>query len=1302
LDELSEFLRSKGDAHAFNEDVRFLQFMGEWSRDRRFWILAAMQEGIEHTGELEHSLYRKIKDRYPLRLLLTPAHVQTLIADSILLKKTGYAEAVRRFGQELKESFPSLPLDLPLLQNIYPLHPATLALLEEIRDRFSQTRGVVDFVVTRLRGDPARGVEPFLDQPWGALVTPDLIVDHFRDLFELQPEFIGLAQQLFPWYHKHLDELFEKPLLRTLAERLLKLLVLVHLSPARETLSVHEAVSWLLFSATRVEPTRNLKIMEKILLQLTDQGRFVVRQGDGYRLELKDDGGTAFETQLKREMAGLHGQPALILELLVPLLPDDGFNPFTLPREQYQHRRLAWRFHDRHYAVWSSETEPPPAIAEEDAGIRLCIRQPWGEAAAAPEAYTLIPASIQVNDDLLELAALARLQEHPLGIEQKPRLARRRLQAHLPAWQSTVRNAWLEAQVVTPEGKRETLPRFDIQGPPDGWLEALALWVLRRTYPAFERFAPAHGPLPKEAWRRFMRFTSEADLLAEHADEYVMLIREAYLVPMGLLRRKGREYAIPGNLERHELVALISPLLEHNPTPQTLATHLANPIYGLVPDQAKALLIFLLLQGELDIVKQSASYRDAFETLPNPLQYDRVVPGNSLSAEQLQAVEQLCNGLDIAMPRQWNVLAQRRIATRIQTAVQEVANHLQPLATKLQTLPQGKGLLQRLHAHIATWKPLAEGHDALQGLRQFLYEVASVPGHLAEADAFASLGQRLAQLLTEIERYHYLLQHPALADSPVTTGMEALGEMPALEQTEQLDHWLQQAGALYTEHKRDYRAAHELWRQSIGQHPIWQWRPPALATSRHAGLEQLLAAAESCRQQALSLRCRGLVNLDYQPICTCGFDGESAPITEPLQRFEALSQEIDEQIRLFFQQESVKARLREWQEKGFEPDGTTRAYLEDKQPLPEIGDIKLLDEHLAGLDLIREVDDSVILELLGRHAWKPAELLQKLEQLITGLGGRRLRFRQTARNDAIPEPFIHWCGEQAIRYGTPLPKGLDRDALRLISGQLTPDNVATATLQRLDDIGLDTAGREHILRWLLEGQIPLPAEPVEPGSVLHAVQLLRNREPPTTPTGLAITSTTLYHHATSLRQLDRAAWSDYLNAITTAPLSGISPLPEALEQHIDAQWLLIDCLGLPLLEPLRHVMDRIFSAWKPATIHFAEVSPNTFTDGCYRQLLDVGINHALEKIDVVDEQIHAASTNFDELVTRVTAELRIAGKQLLPRLDPGKPLLIFADHGFRMTENGKSYVHGNNSTLERVVPLWRYVSHGELIAFSAP
>src|SRR5439155_17055477 len=60
IDELSEYLRSKPSTQNFNEDLRFLQFLGEWAQANPLWIVAAMQEQIEHTGEIEYDLFRKI------------------------------------------------------------------------------------------------------------------------------------------------------------------------------------------------------------------------------------------------------------------------------------------------------------------------------------------------------------------------------------------------------------------------------------------------------------------------------------------------------------------------------------------------------------------------------------------------------------------------------------------------------------------------------------------------------------------------------------------------------------------------------------------------------------------------------------------------------------------------------------------------------------------------------------------------------------------------------------------------------------------------------------------------------------------------------------------------------------------------------------------------------------------------------------------------------------------------------------------------------------------------------------------
>ena len=208
LDELSEFLRSKPSAQSFNEDLRFLQFLGEWTEARPLWIVAALQEQIEHTGEIEYDLFRKIKDRYPIRLLLTPSHVRDLIAQRILRKKPSYRAAVEDLAQDFKKVYPDGSIDYAQFCEIYPLHPATLELLEEVRDRFSQTRGIIDFTVTQLAGNEARGITPFLDQQWGHLLTPNTIVDHFADLFEVQQEFLPIAQKVLPYCREQIPVLF--------------------------------------------------------------------------------------------------------------------------------------------------------------------------------------------------------------------------------------------------------------------------------------------------------------------------------------------------------------------------------------------------------------------------------------------------------------------------------------------------------------------------------------------------------------------------------------------------------------------------------------------------------------------------------------------------------------------------------------------------------------------------------------------------------------------------------------------------------------------------------------------------------------------------------------------------------------------------------------------------------------------------------------------------------------------------------------------------------------------------------------
>ena len=1282
IDELSEFLRAKSDAHAFNEDVRFLQFLGEWAQDRPLWIIAAMQEAIEHTGEIEYGLYRKIKDRYPLRLLLTPAHVRALIADSILQKTPGYATAVAALCRELKETYPESALDYDALQAVYPLHPQTLGFLEEVRDRFSQARGIVDFTVTRLAGDVARAIAPFLDEPFGALLTPDVIVDHFRDLLEVQPEFLPLSQRLFPWYETHLVDLFESPALRELARKILKLLVLVHLAPRRERLSAAEAAVWLLLHTARVEPQRNRQILERVLSTLATRGRYVVERNGGFCLDLADEGGAGFEQILAREMASLQGQDALVFETLLPLLVQASFNPFELPRDTWQHRRVLWHFHERRFAVWLGGGMPPP-IAE----LGLCLRLPWEEAAPAAGLYTLQPAPMSASVDLVELAALLRLQDQPGNAEMSKRI-QQRLSARTDLFAPALRSAWQETRLITPDGTQEPAPRLEARSTIGSWLESIALLVLRRTYPAFERFAPAHGPLPKETWLRFMRFAASEDIGAAEADDHVRLVREGYLVPMGLLRRKGAAYSTPANLDRHELVSLLRPLLEHGPSPRALHEHLAQPIYGLVEDQINLVLLFLLLQGEIDIVKGRTSYRDTFETLPNPLHYDRVIPGHGLRADQLDVLDRLCEGLQLRRPSQWSVLTQRRCAVQLGELRRARVEPLERLARQLEESEEGRVLAARLRRHIGQWNALDKGEHALQGLEHFLFEIGSPTVFLQEASTCEQMIQRVPRLLAETRRYTHLLGHPTVVAFVQHSGTPEPGGAPGLDDFHALERWIDQVEQLYSSYKQAYSERHASWWQAVAAHPIWEWQPPLLARSRHVHLDDNLLELEACRRDAVARRCRALVDLDYQPQCACGFGDDGAAIKPLLERFTALRAVIESQLRLFFQQDSVKARLRAWQRDGIEMNAGTLSYLEGRAEIPEVRDLASFDQYMSGVELTVEMEVRGVVELLQQRVWERGELLAALDRQFAGAQGRRLRFTGNAAT-VVPPPVLEWCAEHCVRHGVALPAGLQRRELAAVTQALRAEWIGSTALQRLGSLGLDDDGVDCILGWLLDGHVAVPDSTGAIDAAVAAAADLLHPCAQTTPQRLAAHSERLYHVHQRLWRLAGERWLRHLDSVAKTPLQSLPPLTELLKTQLRAQWLLIDCLGLPLLGTAQSLLAAVFAEWHQHPPQFAIVSRSTTTDGCYADLVAAGINHSFVKVDVVDALVHAEHEAFATLAGAVTSKLSAALRQLLPKLDPERTLVIFADHGFCLAANGRGYTHGGGSTLERVVPVWR-------------
>ena len=170
LDELSEFLRAK-QGPALTEDLRFLQFLGEWARGRNVVIVAALQESIEEVANVSERALARIRDRYrPLSLSMR--HVEDLVRGRLVRLRPGAEQWIERAHGELSTAFSGWGVTTERLAGCYPLHPATLELLEGLGFLFSQQRGVVDFICRQLAGDATAGIPPWQQRGYARPADP--------------------------------------------------------------------------------------------------------------------------------------------------------------------------------------------------------------------------------------------------------------------------------------------------------------------------------------------------------------------------------------------------------------------------------------------------------------------------------------------------------------------------------------------------------------------------------------------------------------------------------------------------------------------------------------------------------------------------------------------------------------------------------------------------------------------------------------------------------------------------------------------------------------------------------------------------------------------------------------------------------------------------------------------------------------------------------------------------------------------------------------------------------------------------
>jgi hypothetical protein len=837
LDELSEFLRSEPDARAFREDVRFLQFLGEASRRLPLWICASLQEQIESTGEIDQTTFARIKDRYPVRLSLTTMHLRELVSARLVRRKPATEAPLRALWQRLQRSFHTFSLSADEFLALYPLHPATLELLDDLLPLFSRHRGAVDFIHYQLTGDPARRIEGRLARPAHELLGPDAIFDHFRVRLGETLESAPFVSVVVAFYERELRRLFPDASDRALALRLVKVLVLQAVSPLRRRRTVAQLAEMMLEPVSDLDPAANVDRVHDLLDRMQREGAYVgVEEGAQaahphervYRIDLAADARLIVERRLAAFVGDPGFTPARALELLLPALTQGPLPLAHLAAAPRGTRRASWQrtrreglllfargaddplvsadaLADAHERLASGEPDfllivLGPTAAEADADellTRLSVVDPEGLGAAAA-ALVWCAAPLGPDDVALVRRAAARLLVREHYKHERSETAERVRAALEPAVaeeaqlvHALVQRAYREGRFLFPSVagggvERPGLAPADLPAPSfERLLERLAALPLERRFPRHYRVAPAAEPGPGEPLDGLIRgFFRPGQADARESSDALRALLETQVKPLGLAKRTATGYRLQADPHESEAVrALVERAGAGQVALDALYHELRKGPLGLPRFAFDLAVLALVFSGQATAYAKGR--RVALDTLDaRALQrVDALGPGEMLPRAALEVLARLPfvpprlreGGFGFAQQRElWELAVEWKI---------ELERRLDGVRAELERAASYRASahldLAALRARVERLGRLVAEVKVSYAPREGLERLARAVREEPEAARLFDDGERLVRFFSEEwERYLFIRKYLADAalDFPTSPAFEALGE----------------------------------------------------------------------------------------------------------------------------------------------------------------------------------------------------------------------------------------------------------------------------------------------------------------------------------------------------------------------------------------------------------------------------------------------------------------------------------------------------------------------------------------------
>lgn len=638
VDELSEFLRSKADAHAYREDIRFLQYLGEEASAFPLWVVASLQEWIEETGELSQDTFNKIKDRYPVRLTLGRAHIEELVSHRLIRHRPAAQEEVRKVFQNLRSYFPSFPVDEKRFMKLYPVHPATITLLDRLKPLFSEHRGIVDFIHYRLKGDVERGIPTFLDRPAHELLGPSTIFDHFihriREMAETQP----YVEKGFEYYREEIPQIFKDPDQERVALEAVKLLILFAISPVETRYTVRHMAEMVLFRVTELDGQTNYQYFRDILSRLVKETSFlVVSPGkdpldDRVSIDLRVDLSAILRRKVRQGVSEIFPGDRRLFQRLLPLA-ESSHIPFTGWAEQGQQRvSTLWEYTRRNGLLLLRQIDEIPLAelenlavewtgVEEDfflivgttTGVERQYEHLRGNLLPAlkkksPGTFLFwVPAAVGEEEEgaMKELLAVLLLLEKqredsseggPGAVEYLQNLlqgGKKRLGEILTRSYFHGHLLWDDRQVELSAYGFLTQERF---------LREFIPPLLSRRFPKHHRVHPYLEALSPTSMPALIRdFFATGNVEIDDRFKFgLRTILDSLLKPMGLVKVKGNHYSLQVDPRTNELASHFFSLLDRGvQTPEALYWAFRKGDYGLLRYPFEALVLALIFSGNI-------------------------------------------------------------------------------------------------------------------------------------------------------------------------------------------------------------------------------------------------------------------------------------------------------------------------------------------------------------------------------------------------------------------------------------------------------------------------------------------------------------------------------------------------------------------------------------------------------------------------------------------------------------------------------------------------------------------------------